>query len=371
MEKIVHMTSVHPRHDIRIFLKQCRSLSKEGYSVTLIVADGKGDETRDGVSIIDAGATIGGRLSRMLGTTKRVYAEALKIDADLYHLHDPELLPVALKLKLKGKKVIFDSHEDYPGDINTKAYIRPFFRKIISKTFYVFETFVCTRLDHVVAATPGIEEKFRRDGCKSTAINNYPLLEELSELLPWDPNKKQVCYIGAMTSIRGLPELVTAMQQVKTGTQLALAGEFIDAATEELCTESGGWKFVDNLGFVSRDRVREVMGASIAGIVTFLPAPNHIDAQPNKMFEYMSAGIPIIASHFPLWRSIIESNNCGICVDPSSPSEIATAIDYCATNPEEARIMGERGRSAVLDTYNWDSQVGSLVTVYRNLLGTS
>ena len=371
MKKVVHMTSVHPRHDIRIFLKQCRSLSKEGYSVTLVVADGKGDETRDGVSIIDAGATIGGRLSRMRGTTKRVYAEALKIDADLYHLHDPELLPVAFKLKLQGKKVIFDSHEDFPGDITTKEYIKPFFRKMISKSFYVFETFVCKRLDHIVAATPRIEEKFRRDGCTSTAINNYPLLEELSELLPWDLNKKQVCYIGAMTNIRGIPELVTAMEHVKSGTQLALAGEFTESATEGLCKAREGWQFVNDLGLISRHGVRGVLEASIAGIVTFLPAPNHIDAQPNKMFEYMSAGIPIIASHFPLWKSIIESNNCGICVDPSSPSEIAAAIDYCATNPEEARLMGERGRSAVLASYNWDSQVGPLVTVYRNLLGTS
>ncbi len=96
--------------------------------------------------------------------------------------------------------------------------------------------------------------------------------------------------------------------------------------------------------------------------------PNHVDAQPNKMFEYMSAGIPVIASDFPLWREIIEGCGCGICVDPLDPKKIAEAIDYLVDNPEIARRMGENGRKAVYDRYNWDVEEKKLLALYDSLL---
>ncbi|MCY1522537.1 Glycosyl transferases group 1 [compost metagenome] len=110
------------------------------------------------------------------------------------------------------------------------------------------------------------------------------------------------------------------------------------------------------------------MSRSVAGVVTFLSAPNHIDAQPNKMFEYMSAGIPVVGSNFPLWKSIIEGNRCGVCVDPANPTEIAEAIDYLFTHQAEAREMGARGRAAVLDKYNWDGEGVKLLSLYREVL---
>ena len=81
-------------------------------------------------------------------------------------------------------------------------------------------------------------------------------------------------------------------------------------------TRSKGWESVREHGYLNRTQVREIMKRSIAGLVTFHDLPNHVDAQPNKMFEYMSAGLPVICSDFPLWRSIVEGSSCGICVDP-------------------------------------------------------
>ncbi|MNR34850.1 GDP-mannose-dependent alpha-(1-6)-phosphatidylinositol monomannoside mannosyltransferase [compost metagenome] len=125
---------------------------------------------------------------------------------------------------------------------------------------------------------------------------------------------------------------------------------------------------VDDHGFVGRGEVREIMSRSVAGVVTFLPAPNHIDAQPNKMFEYMSAGIPVIGSNFPLWKTIIEGNQCGVCVDPADPVEIAAAIDHLFIHQSEAREMGVRGRIAVLEKYNWDSEGAKLIALYQEIL---
>ena len=105
----------------------------------------------------------------------------------------------------------------------------------------------------------------------------------------------------------------------------------------------------------------------MAGLVTFYPLPNHVDAQPNKMFEYMSSGLPVIASNFPLWKKIIEGNKCGLCVDPLDPAAIAKAIDYIVSHPDEARAMGENGKRAVYEKYNWGVESEKLISLYRSL----
>ena len=367
--KIVHLSSVHPRDDIRIYRKQCRTLAAAGYDITLVVADGKGDGEADGVRVIDAGASTGGRLRRMTTSTRLVHEKAQSLNADLYHLHDPELLPVGLKLKRAGHRVIFDSHEDFPADIMTKPYLPKTARWLIASGFSMFETYACRQLDYVVTATPAIRAKFEKLGCRTIDINNYPLLDELSEYLAWDTNRDQVCYVGAMTSIRGVPQLVDAMALTSGDVRLALAGKFTEKATGEKCRSSAGWTKVHDHGFVGRTEVRTVMESSVAGVVTFLPAPNHVDSQPNKMFEYMSAGIPVIGSNFPLWRDILEGNECGICVDPTRPEEIAAAIDRLYSDQETGRAMGKRGRDAVLMRYNWDSEGKKLVDLYKSILG--
>ena len=128
------------------------------------------------------------------------------------------------------------------------------------------------------------------------------------------------------------------------------------------------WSKVNTLGFLNRQQVSEVLAKSHAGIVTFLPEPNHINAQPNKMFEYMSAGLPVIASNFSLWREIIEGNQCGICVDPLNPKAIGDAIQYLVDNPQKAEQMGKNGRKAVEQKYNWSIEEKKLLTLYKHLL---
>ncbi|MFA7567584.1 MAG: glycosyltransferase, partial [Alkalispirochaeta sp.] len=129
------------------------------------------------------------------------------------------------------------------------------------------------------------------------------------------------------------------------------------------------WKHVDFHGWLDRLGVRAILEQSTAGLVTFHPLPNHTDAQPNKMFEYMAAGIPVIASNFPLWREIIEGNQCGICVDPLNPEEIAKAIDYLVTHPQEAAELGQNGRQAVEKKYNWHQEEVKLLQLYSALRG--
>ena len=361
--RIVHLTSAHPRYDTRIFLKMCRSLAALGHQVTLVVADGQGDEVREGVTILDVGAN-SGRIDRWTAAPGRVAERARVVPADLYHLHDPELLPIASGLRRGDVKVVFDSHEDFAAALHSKPYIPGPLRPLVSGLYALYERLVCRRLDGVIAATPFIRDKFRRAGVIALDVNNYPMADELASDLRGSSKAVEVCYVGGIGFIRGIREVVDAMGRTVSGVRLNLGGLFEGGTTRAEVSAMPGWARVDELGMLSRLEVRDVMARSLAGIVTFLPEPNHIASQPNKMFEYMSAGLPVIASNFPLWREIIEGNDCGLCVDPEDPVAIAEAIDHVVRRPDDAARMGANGRKAVLERYNWDVEERKLLDFY-------
>lgn len=365
---VAHLTSAHSRYDIRIYYKQCRSLAKAGFDVSLIVADGRGDEvTADGVRIYDVGR-MEGRINRIFRSTRRVLTKARAIDADLYQLHDPELLPAGAKLRRRGKVVIFDSHEDVPKQMLGKPYLNPFLLRLIAWVFARYEAWVVRRLSAIIGATPAITQKFMRLTSRVVNLNNFPELGELENELPWTEKFNEVCYVGGIAEIRGILELVEAMETTGTQARLNLVGEFSEPDTEHKARAKQGWDQVNPLGFKDRAGVRDVMARSIAGVVTFAPLPNHVDAQPNKMFEYMSAGIPVIASDFPLWREIIVGSDCGLCVDPGNPVAIGKAINALATDLNLAERLGRNGKRAVNDIYNWGQEEPKLISLYEELL---
>jgi glycosyltransferase involved in cell wall biosynthesis len=333
----------------------------------LIVADGKGDSKESGVSIHDVGKPTG-RVDRIGRATRRVYEAALSLNADLYHLHDPELIRIGLQLKRLGKRVIFDSHEDVPKQILGKSYLHPLCRKVISLAVGAYEAWALHKLDGVIAAAPFIEKRLRLlNECVAT-IANYPRLAECGS-----PNTRrgkipQVCYVGCISRSRGIYQLCEAVGNVYSPVRFAIAGKFDNQADQSMVTALDSWKRIDYHGFVDRAGVIDLMAQSIAGLVTWLPLPNYINNQPVKMFEYMGAGIAVIASDFPECRKIIHENHCGMLVNPLKPQEMAKAIEELVANPGMALHMGENGFKAVQERYNWAIEEKKLMAFYQRVL---
>lgn len=364
--QITHLTSVHTRYDIRIFNKMCKSLAFNGYNVLLIVADGKGDEVKDRVSIVDVGASTMGRLLRMTKTSSRVFEKAKEFDSDIYHIHDPELIPAGLKLKKLGKKVIFDSHEDVSNQILNKPYLNRISKIILSKIYKWYEYWSLSKFDYLIAATSFIRNQLLKINPNTVDINNFPLLNEF-KISNWIHKENTVAYIGGISEIRGIKEVILALSYTQN-VRLNLAGSFGEKIFEKKIKKYENWSKVNTLGFLNRQQVSEVLTKSLAGIVTLYPVTNYITSLPVKMFEYMSAGLPVIASNFSLWREIIEGNQCGICVDPLNPKAIGDAIQYLVDNPQKAEQMGKNGRKAVEQKYNWSIEEKKLLTLYKHLL---
>jgi len=366
MMKICHVTTVHGRYDIRIFRKMLCSIAKGDYEAFLIVSDGKGDECVSGVSIQDVGI-LKNRILRMTFSVLKVFFRALRTKADVYHFHDPELLPVAFFLSLIGRKVVFDCHEDFPKQILHKPYLNPSLARGLSHFFSLLERVVFARVAAVVSATEAIALRHTETAKVSVTINNYPIKDELAFSEVELSHRQGVAYVGGMSEIRGIVEIVDAVGLAEDNIRLSLAGGFSDPRAKLRCEERAGWKKVNELGFLDRSSVARLLSESRCGIVTFLPVPNHIEAQPNKLFEYMSAGIPVIASHFPLWKNLIEGQQCGICVNPEDPVDIAKAIDYLHENPSIAEEMGARGKEAVERIFNWSVEETKLFELYERI----
>ena len=368
MKKVVHLTSVHQRYDARIFFKMCVSLASSNYETHLIVADGLGDENKYGVSIQDVKKEQG-RLNRVIKTSKKIFEKAMQLNAYIYHIHDPELIPVGLKLKRQGKKVIFDAHEDFPKQILTKHYIPGFLRKLISVCAEICENSLCRPYTGIVGATPFIADKFSKINHNVVNINNYPKIEELKTIDAPQRIHGQVCYIGGISVERGIKEVVTALTFTKNNVSLTLAGKFHSAQLEQDILKEKGWEKTNFIGFVGRKEIQELLLTTQIGLVTLYPTVSYLDSLPVKLFEYMCAGIPVIASDFPLWREIVLKHKCGLCVDPKNPEEIAQAIDYLIDNPSLAEEMGRNGFKAVQTEFNWTNEEAKLLKFYENIIG--
>jgi glycosyltransferase involved in cell wall biosynthesis len=366
---IVHLTTVHPRGDTRIRFREVASIAEREQCI-LIVADGLGDAQADGFLIHDLGRAAGGRVGRACLGMVRAFRRIRRLRPAAVHFHDPELLLLALLLRLFGYRVVYDVHEDVPRQILAKYWLPAALRKPVAWIIESLEWLGGRLFNAIVAATPKIAARFPAH--KTVVVQNFPILSELmgAESVPYAQRPPHFVYVGNITAIRGAREMVQALAEVppQHGVRLRLAGTFAPAALQQQIQALPCGNRVDCLGWADRKNVGELLGKARGGLVVLHPTENYTDSYPLKMFEYMIAGLPVIASDFPLWREIIGDSDCALLVDPLNPLAIGGAMNWILEHPREAEAMGERGRQVVISHFNWETEKRKLLDLYAELL---
>ena len=371
---ILHLTTVHQRTDVRIVLKEVISVIESGqWNVVLVVADGYGNSIDDISSLVieDIGRARCGRMGRMVIGSWQAFRRIRMLKPRLIHFHDPELILLGLVLKCFGYKVVYDVHEDVPYQIMDKHWIPSILRYPIAFVMEIVESVGARVFDRIVIAEPKVAERF--PSRKTVVVQNFPRMEEFTtpNSVPHLERPSTFAYVGAITLGRGVREIVQAVSMMPTQIKcrLELAGLFQQATVQDETEQMPGWSKVRFHGWSSRIEVANILGNVRAGLVVLHPHKNYIDSFPTKMFEYMAMGLPVIASDFRQWRRIMSDVNCGLFVDPKNPESIAKAMQWILDHPQEAEAMGQRGRKAVAEVYNWKSESIKLANLYGSLLG--
>ena len=375
VKKVCILTSAHQPFDARIFHKQAKTLAQAGYEVTLIAQHDR-NETVDGITIV-ALPSVQNRAKRILGTL-RVFKLALKQKAQVYHFHDPELLPIGILLIIFTKgKVIYDIHEYYAKTILFKNWIPGLFRKPLSWLFDKTEMLLAVRLSAIITVTEPMLERFRKHKIPSVAICNFPDLQVMLRIKDrvnqcGDSNCFSIIYTGRLSKAKGFTTILQAMKLVVEQEPTAICAflatmdnlAWLDEAHSEIMDMLHSKGALLFLGRLPHHEVFEYMQVSAIG---WKPGPLYQEGISTKTIEYMACGKPVIVSDLPLTADIIREAQCGILVEPCDASAHASAILYLLNHPEEAKQMGENGRKAVMEKYNWKIESEKLLGLYRIL----
>jgi glycosyltransferase involved in cell wall biosynthesis len=366
--KVVHLSTVHARYDNRILFKQCVSLAKNGYETYLIIADGNGDEIFEEVRILDIGKNYG-ILDRMVRLTFLGYQKAIQINAAIYQIHDPELLPVALCLIKKGKQVIYDIHEDYFTSIQQKQYMPKFFRFVAAFLFRKFEMYVSKKLTIFIA-----EKYYKKKFPEAIEILNYPILPDVRPLITKKNllNSKSLIYSGNVSEPRGA-FIQTSLLKVLNDIQITFIGYCsVDLAHRiyaQIGSDENRFELIGKGNFISFSQIEEKYKSKnwLAGIAIFPKTLHYEKKELTKFFEYMVYGLPIICSDFENWKLFISKFGCGFAVDPRDFDSVKEVINFLYFNSDIRYSMGKKGQDAVYANFNWRNEEKKLLETYYKL----
>lgn len=367
--RVVHVTSVHRTFDTRIFQKECRTLADLGHRVVLVTPHAQ-SEARHGVRI-KALPRPANRFVRMALTARRAVREALDVGGDVYHLHDPELLPWWRLIADPDVKVVYDMHENLSAQIRTKEWLPRGTRPLVSWAMRP----LLKRLLHNIPVVFA-EQSYRDDFPwvkESLTVQNLPRLDCMDEMVRPRFDRSTIGYVGGVTRNRGSVVTLRALARLQerglrvgwecVGPVSRRHRAELESVRSELGVEGVRWR-----GYLPPQEAWSRMARCHVGLAVLRPVPNYVGSYPTKLFEYMALGLPVVASDVPLYREIVEEVGCGVLVDPDDPEDVSDGIASILEDDEESRRMARRGRSAVEDRYNWAAEADRLFGFYERVL---
>lgn len=368
MYRVCHVTSAHPPEDGRIFRRACQTTVNAGFE-TYLVQPGE-SYVKNGIQIVGLGKPIkDDRLYRMTVFANTAYRQALDINADLYHLHDPELLPFAKKIKRQGHAVVFDSHENYVQQIREKEYLPTTIAKVASFLYDVYSRSVFRRIDGLIYAGNEASSNFDSLCPKVVAIDNYPWLNELYE--KYDPTIEKepssACYIGGLNEARGITQIIKACYGA--GYKLYLAGSFNSETYKTKVMSMEEFSCVDYLGMIGRDEIVLLLQRVEVGLSTLLDVGQYYKMHnlPTKVYEYMSMALPVVLNDSLYNMNINQELNFGVCVNPLDLNTFTKILVDLHSDEQKRDTLGCNGRSAIMGRYSWDVEQTKLIDLYDSI----
>lgn len=308
-----------------------------------------------------------GRLGRMwlaLGVEKYIFKDG---EFDAVHFHDPELIPamIWLSLRHRGVRILYDVHEELPLEVFSKAYIPRPIRPLASGFARLLWGLAARRFHAFAPATEAIAAHWPPE--RTRVVHNYPRSMFNRPRNSLDINPNRIVFVGALTLIHGIDEVlrsVSRLQREYPKARLELYGRVLDAALQPAIDGAVREGWCQHIPWLEpAELVTRLSGAGV-GLVPYQPLPDHLDALPTKIFEYMALGIPIVASDFPLWRRIIQEQNVGLCAPPTVEG-ITQALGLMLSDPARLQAWSVRAQETYQRQYRWEVEAENLRSLYR------
>jgi len=344
-----------------------KSLVDAGYDVTVLAikdAKTKSREIIDGIKV----SRIDGR-NRPIKFLKFLFS-ALKQKPDIYHSFDLKTLPLAYFVsRINRSKLIYDSRELYVESMRDKE-----LPKVYKRIMTSVERFLIKRVDGIIVVSDARADILvQRYGIKRpTVIFNCAPYKEyrkttiIRDLLNIKDDKRIVLYQGIISRGRGLENLVSAARYLDDAVVVLigdgnLKGELIRKVKEEDLEEKV--KFIDAVPY--EELLDYTMSADLGVHPIQNTCLNHYYCAPNKLFEYLMAGLPVAVSNFPDMRRIVENEGVGETFDPEDPKDIARVINNILNDEEKYNIMSGNALKIAKERYNWEMESRKMLEVYE------
>lgn len=375
--KVAILSVVHQALDNRVFYREARTLAKAGYDVTLIAVHDK-DEVKDGVRIRALPRVPRSRRPLLWRTIARL---ALETDADIFHIHDPELLMVTPWLRRRtGRPTIYDIHEANADFIAVKDYLPAFVRRPLAGTFRQLEPRLARGESGLIFADDAIAADFIGFGGPKMTLFNFPgddlITSGVAEIADREQREPVVLYLGGLEPNRGARLMIAAFDEVLTRmpeARLLIVGHFmppeLEAEVQADVAARGITHAVTITGRVPFEQIGRYLQRASLGWVSWQAVPKNQKNIPTKLFEYMAFGLPVVTSDLPSTRPFVEQGINGLLVDAADSSAHAAALLQLLRSPDDAAAMGRAGRQLVETRYNWDAMAPKLLSLYDEVIG--